>query len=75
MSLNEEKKNSRKWKAVQIVLWTHIPVAVAGTVAYFFDKGATLALGALASIVAVVVGYAGFNVAQKKVFRNGIPKS
>jgi len=69
MSLPEDKKNSRKWIAVRIAMYTHIPVIIAGTVAYFFDRPASLALGALGSLVVVISAYAGLNVQQKKVLK------
>jgi len=69
MSLDEHKKNSRKWIAVKIAMWVHIPVVIAGTVAFFLGNGATLALGALGSFVAVIAAYAGLNVQQKKVLK------
>lgn len=71
MSSNDKSK-SRKWISLKIAMYVHIPVIIAGTVAYFFDRPATLALGSLGSLVVIIGAYAGFNVSQKKVFQNGI---
>jgi len=66
---NGKQLPSRKWIAVKLAMWIHIPVIVSGVVALFMakDGASTVTLGALGSLVALVAAYAGINVAQKRI--------
>lgn len=67
--MEEWKKNSRKWKAYQVALYTHFPVILTGLVGFGFgwSSAATVVLGALGSLVALTAAYTGLNVMQKGI--------